>query len=230
MASRLCVGGHISSRSGALNVSSYPARAASSHYIKKSHVWREEKCKLSSSSEQRPTVIARADSAVPLPGIKRTTHSIPKDEEQKTLLSPNLVKRIVAGLVMGAIGATLVIQGGVMYLCFIEFFVCQAALEYFGFVSAVDKKEGIAVTPQWVANLVTLCCMLLPLWSFISGGKIAIPLALCSFVLLSAMGAGLKAPRMSTLSSAMFGLLYCGVMPHASLRLAFILCSLVGAP
>ena len=59
--------------------------------------------------------------------------------------------------------------------------------------------------------------MVLPLYSFVSGGKIAMPLALCSFVLLAALGVGLSKPRMSTLSSAMFGLLYCGVPLRALL-------------
>lgn len=160
-------------------------------------------------------VVARANSSVPL--HLRTTHSAPKEEHDSTGVSP-IARRVIAGLVMGAIGATLVVQGGVLYLGFIEFFIFQAAQEYFGFITAVDKKEGIHVTPQWVVHLVTACCMALPLYSFISGGKIAIPFALASFVLLSAVGAGLKTPSINTLSSSMFGLLYCGVILIATIH------------
>lgn len=192
-----------------------PNRPESAQRIYHTHLDREDRCTSPLLSGQRPSVVARADSSVPL--HLRTTHSTPKDGLKKAELPP-LLKRILAGLVMGAIGATIVVQGGVLYLCFIEFFVCQAALEYFGFVFAVDKKEGSAETPQWVVNLVTVCCMALPLYSFVTGGKIAIALALCSFVLLSALGAGLSKPRMSTLSSAMFGLLYCGVFLPAALH------------
>lgn len=119
-------------------------------------------------------------------------------------------QRVLAGCVMGAVGAAVVIQGGWAYFLFIELFVYQATREYFGFVTAIDQKEGRPLPPPWAASLVTLSCMFLPLYCFLTGGKIAVALALSAFVMLSIFVTNSANPRMATASSAIFGLLYCG--------------------
>ena len=156
----------------------------------------------------------RAESSVPLHAA--AGHSkIPKKSQSVS----QLTKRGLAGCVMGAVGAAVVVQGGFAYFLFIELFVYQATREYFGFVTAVDQKEGRPLPPPWAASLVTLSCMFLPLYCFLTGGKIAVALALSAFIMLSIFVTNTSNPRMATVSSAIFGLLYCGVpYPSAGAR------------
>eukprot|EP00892_Ulva_mutabilis_P006530 jgi/Ulvmu1/4249/UM192_0009.1 len=167
----------------------------------------------------------RAESSVPLHAA--AGHS---DVPKKSTSISQLTKRILAGCVMGAVGAAVVIQGGLAYFAFIELFVYQATREYFGFVTAIDQKEGRPLPPPWAASLVTLSCMFLPLYCFLTGGKIAVALALSAFVMLSIFVTNTQNPRMATVSSAIFGLLYCGYLPTYWLKLRLLAMPVLASP
>jgi hypothetical protein len=146
----------------------------------------------------------QAESSVPLPGKKILEPS----KTPKTL--SGLTLRVLAGSALGALGATCIISGGLPFLAFIEFFVYQSIQEYFGFVSLVGVREGRPPPPAWATALVTLCCMSMPVYSYLTGGKIAVALALACFVTCSVLVTTTENPKMSILSSTVFGLLYCG--------------------
>lgn len=147
---------------------------------------------------------ARADSSVPVPSGE--IGEVPRARKSLS----GLGVRVLAGTLLGAIGASLIIAGGVPYLIWMEFFVYQSIREYFGFVSAVGVREGRKPPPSWATSLVTLCCMSLPLYTFVTAGKIAVALAIASFVMCSVLVLTSKEPKLSTLTSTIFGLLYCG--------------------
>jgi hypothetical protein len=155
-------------------------------------------------------VIARAESSVPFnAGTAGHQQTVGKSKGSFSDLS----KRILTGCLLGAIGASVIVQGGLAYFLFMEFFVYHSSREYFSFVVSTSLKEGNAPPPKWSSYLLTLCCMALPLYSFVTGGKIAVALAISSFLMLSIFVTQTNAPRLATLSSAIFGLLYCGVSP-----------------
>jgi Cytidylyltransferase family len=123
-----------------------------------------------------------------------------------------LAKRVLAGCVLGAGGAAVVIAGGFPFFLAILFFAYQASREYFGFVKAVSDREGHTAAPGWFDAAVTLCCMAIPAYTFVTSGGIAVGLAVSSFAVLSVIAKGTEEPKLSHLSSAVFGLVYCGAL------------------
>ena len=127
-----------------------------------------------------------------------------------------LSARVLTGCVLGGAGALSIIAGGIPFLCIVEFFVYNCIQEFFGFVAAVGQREGRPPPPAWATALITLCCMSLPLYTFLANGKIALGLALASFATCSVLVTTTEAPKLSTLTSAIFGLLYCGAHCRAA--------------
>jgi hypothetical protein len=142
---------------------------------------------------------------IPVPGVGEVA------KPRKSLSGLGI--RVLAGCALGALGGLVIIAGGIPFLICMELFVYQSIREYFGFVSLVGVREGRPPPPPWATALVTLCCMSLPLYTYLTAGKIAVMLALASFVMCSVLVTTSENPKLSTLTSTIFGLLYCGEHP-----------------
>jgi hypothetical protein len=119
--------------------------------------------------------------------------------------------RILAGATLGAIGGLLVAAGGIPYLLFMEFFVFHCIQEYFGMDARVGIRHGRQPPPVWGTSLVTLCCLSLPVYNFVTG-KIALAFALATFIMCSVFITTTETPTLATITSPIFGLFYCGML------------------
>jgi phosphatidate cytidylyltransferase len=124
--------------------------------------------------------------------------------------SSSLTKRAVFGTILGLGGAVVILVGDWLYAaaaCLVAF---QCSKEYVGLVNAKGISAGMKPPPPIVSSAITLLCVALNAWAFVSGGKTASAMAVATFIILSLQLVASDKPRFSQLTSAVFGLVYCG--------------------
>lgn len=124
--------------------------------------------------------------------------------------SSSLAKRAVFGTILGLGGAVVILVGDWLYAaaaCLVAF---QCSKEYVGLVNAKGMSAGMKPPPPIVSSVISLLCVALNAWAFVSGGKTASAMAVATFMVLSLQLVASDKPRFSQLTSAVFGLVYCG--------------------
>lgn len=124
--------------------------------------------------------------------------------------SSSLAKRAVFGTILGLGGAVVILVGDWLYAaaaCLVAF---QCSKEYLGLVNAKGISAGMKPPPPIISSAISLLCVALNAWAFVSGGKTASAMAVATFMVLSLQLVASDKPRFSQLTSAVFGLVYCG--------------------
>lgn len=77
-------------------------------------------------------------------------------------------------------------------------------------MGAKGIAKGMPPPPQLVNNAISLLCVSLNAWVFLTNGRAASAMAVVTFLCLSLQLIAVRKPRFSQLSSSVFGLVYCG--------------------
>ena len=131
-------------------------------------------------------------------------------EKPKGLSS--LAKRAIFGTLLGGAGAVVIVLGGWAFAAVTCLVAFQCSQEFLGMVNANGISKGMKPPPPLVSSAISLMCVCLCAWSFISGGKMASAMAVASFLVMSLQLVAVEKPRFSQLTSAVFGLMYCGAL------------------
>lgn len=82
--------------------------------------------------------------------------------------------------------------------------------EYIGMVSAKGIAAGSPPPPPLVTSAISLLCVALNAWVFVTNGRNAAAMAVATFMILSLQLLVVRKPRFAQLTSSLFGLFYCG--------------------
>jgi phosphatidate cytidylyltransferase len=126
----------------------------------------------------------------------------------------SLAKRAVFGTLLGVTGAAVIVAGGWVYMMVTCLVAYQCSQEFIGLVMAQGLSKGLEPPSKLINTLTSLLCVLLPAWTYLSNGKTASAMAVATFIVLSLQLLASTKPKFSQLTSAVFGLLYCGESPH----------------
>jgi len=87
-------------------------------------------------------------------------------------------------------------------------------------VGAKGIAKGARPTPPLINSAISLLCVALNAWVFVTNGRAASAMAVATFLILSLHLLVLRKPRFAQLSSSVFGLFYCGEQGWAGLQSA----------
>ncbi|GBF88739.1 phosphatidate cytidylyltransferase [Raphidocelis subcapitata] len=132
---------------------------------------------------------------------------------KKAVAAGDLAPRVASALVLGAAGAGVVAAGGLPFLAAATLLAFQASREYFGMVAARDAARGAEPAPPVVAAAATALCVGFAPAVALAGVKAGAALCVSSFALLALTVVASARPTFGQLTSAVFGLLYCGFLP-----------------
>ncbi|XP_061364930.1 phosphatidate cytidylyltransferase 4, chloroplastic-like isoform X2 [Gastrolobium bilobum] len=138
--------------------------------------------------------------------------------EPERLPQPNAQKvsqlrnRIVFGLGIGITVGGVVLAGGWVFTVAMAAAVFAGAREYFELVRSHGITEGMTPPPRYVSRVCSIICALMPLF-IMYRGHIDVSVTSAAFVLAMALLLQRGSPRFAQLSSAIFGLFYCGYLP-----------------
>jgi phosphatidate cytidylyltransferase len=166
--------------------------------------WESESSLPSSSDSADNSEIAIAENTTPKKGMS------------------SLAKRAIFGTILGLSGAVVIVFGGWLYAtvaCLVAF---QCSQEFIGLVNAKGISAGMKPPHPIINSAISLLCVALNLWAYISGGKTASAMGVASFLVLSLQLIASRKPRFSQLTSAVFGLLYCGYLPSFWIKLRLL--------
>ena len=123
-----------------------------------------------------------------------------------------LAKRAIFGSILGMAGAAVILIGGWPYVVVTCLVAYQCSKEFIGLVNAGGIAGGMKPPPPLISSTISLLCVMLNAWAFVTGGRNASAMAVAAFIVLSLQLLASQKPRFSQLTSAVFGLVYCGKM------------------
>ncbi|KAK9103093.1 hypothetical protein Sjap_020347 [Stephania japonica] len=132
--------------------------------------------------------------------------------EKKRSSGSQLKKRIVFGLAIGIGVGGVVLAGGAVFTVAVAAAVFAAAREYFELVRSRGIAAGMTPPPRYVSRVCSVICALMPLLALYFG-HIDVSVTSAAFIVAMALLLQRGIPRFAQLSSAMFGLFYCGYLP-----------------
>lgn len=128
-----------------------------------------------------------------------------------------LQKRILSGLVIGIFAGGAILMGGWVFTVAVAAAAFIAAWEYFELVKGVENATGVSL-PQHVSGVCSFLCALMPIWTLYCG-HMDIPLAFAAYIMVIALLLQREDPCFDQLTSAFFGLFYCGYLPSFWVKL-----------
>lgn len=134
---------------------------------------------------------------------------IASEHQQK---ASQLKTRTVFGLGIGITVGGVVLAGGWVFTVALAAVVFVGAREYFELVRSRGITEGMAPPPRYVSRVCSVICALMPILTLYFG-HIDVSVTSAAFVLATALLLQRGNPRFAQLSSAVFGLFYCGYLP-----------------
>ncbi|XP_055817479.1 phosphatidate cytidylyltransferase 4, chloroplastic-like isoform X1 [Solanum dulcamara] len=123
-----------------------------------------------------------------------------------------LKKRVVFGLGMGILVGGVVLTGGWVFTVALAAAVFVGAREYFELVRSRGIADGMTPPPRYVSRVCSVICALMPVLTLYLG-HIDVSVTSAAFVVAMALLMQRRIPRFAQLTSAMFGLFYCGYLP-----------------
>ncbi|KAG6628620.1 phosphatidate cytidylyltransferase 4, chloroplastic isoform X1 [Carya illinoinensis] len=123
-----------------------------------------------------------------------------------------LKTRIVFGLGIGLTAGGIVLAGGWVFTVALAAVVFVGAREYFELVRSHGIAEGMTPPPRYVSRVCSVICAVIPILTLYLG-QIDVSVTFAAFVVAMALLLQRGIPRFAQLSSAMFGLFYCGYLP-----------------
>lgn len=140
---------------------------------------------------------------------------IASEHQQK---ASQLKMRIVFGLGIGIAVGGVVLAGGWVFTVALAAVVFVGAREYFELVRSRGITEGMTPPPRYVSRVCSVICALMPIFTLYFG-HIDVSVTSAAFVLATALLLQRGNPRFAQLSSAVFGLFYCGYLPSFWVKL-----------
>ncbi|WOG95492.1 hypothetical protein DCAR_0414814 [Daucus carota subsp. sativus] len=122
-----------------------------------------------------------------------------------------LKKRVVFGIGIGVCVGGVVLAGGWVFTVALAAAVFAGAREYFELVRSRGIAAGMTPPPRFVSRVCSVICALMPLVTLYMG-QIDVSVTSAAFVVAMTLLLQ-RGPRFAQLSSAMFGLFYCGYLP-----------------
>ncbi|XP_074274223.1 phosphatidate cytidylyltransferase 4, chloroplastic-like [Silene latifolia] len=123
-----------------------------------------------------------------------------------------LKKRVLFGLLIGISVGGIVLAGGWVFTIGVAAAVFAGSREYFELVRSRGIASGMTPPPRYVSRVCSVICALMPIWTLYFG-HIDSSVTSAAFVVAIALLVQRGNPRFAQLSSAMFGLFYCGYLP-----------------
>ncbi|XP_043697475.1 phosphatidate cytidylyltransferase 5, chloroplastic-like [Telopea speciosissima] len=123
-----------------------------------------------------------------------------------------LKKRIVFGIGIGVCAGGVVLAGGWVFTVALAAAAFVGAREYFELVRSRGIAEGMTPPPRYVSRVCSVICTLMPILTLYFG-QIDVSVTSAAFVVAMALLLQRGNPRFAQLSSAIFGLFYCGYLP-----------------
>lgn len=123
-----------------------------------------------------------------------------------------LRKRIVFGLGIGITVGGVVLAGGWVFTVALAAAVFVGAREYFELVRSRGITAGMTPPPRYLSRACSIICAVMPILTLYFG-NIDVSVTFAAFVVAMALLLQRGNPRFAQLSSAVFGLFYCGYLP-----------------
>ena len=142
------------------------------------------------------------------------------NEMKKKKKVPKIVKRTLAALVLGVLGAFFLGYGGWVWVALISLCSYASGTEYFALMSKVNE-ELPHPPPQWAAKWIIGCSVLLCVVLHVSGGR-SVPMNMTMVAAFSCAVAALISNEEShfiEFTTTLFGLFYCGFLPSFWIKL-----------
>lgn len=143
-------------------------------------------------------------------GNSTTLGEVPTSELKQK--NSQLKKRVVFGLGIGISVGGVVLAGGWAFTVALAAAVFVGAREYFELVRSRGITYGMTPPPRYVSRVCSVICALMPLLTLYLG-HIDVSVTSAAFVVAMALLMQRQIPRFAQLTSAMFGLFYCGYLP-----------------
>ena len=143
-------------------------------------------------------------------------------EEQSKKGMSSLAQRAIFGTLLGLCAAVVIIIGSWPFAAVCCIAAYQCSQEFIGMVNAQGIAKGMKPPPPLVSSAISLLCVGLNAWSYVSGGKMASAMAVATFAVLSLQLFASEKPRFSQLTSSVFGLMYCGYLPSFWIKLRLL--------
>jgi len=125
-------------------------------------------------------------------------------------------------MLLGLSAAIIIIIGSWPFAIVVCLASYQCSQEFIGMVNAQGIARGMKPPPPLVSSFISLLCVGLNAWSYLSGGKMASAMAVATFAVLSLQLFASEKPRFSQLTSSVFGLMYCGYLPSFWIKLRLL--------
>ncbi|XP_072968927.1 phosphatidate cytidylyltransferase 4, chloroplastic-like isoform X1 [Typha angustifolia] len=167
----------------------------------------------SSAAASDPDKLLEVPSSLPLePTLPPSllSNEVAVDEQKKK--GSQLRKRVIFGLGIGFGAGGAVLAGGWVFTLLIAAAVLAAAREYFELVRSRGISEGMTPPPRYVSRVCSVICALMPILTLYFG-HIDVSVTSSTFLVAIALILQRGNPRFAQLSSAVFGLFYCGYLP-----------------
>jgi len=138
---------------------------------------------------------------------------IQSDELEQQRQKSQLQKRIVFGLAIGIGVGGVVLAGGWIFTVALALSTLGGTREYFELVRSRGIAAGMTPPPRYVSRVCSAVCALMPLMTLYFGGRMGVAVTSFAFFLAIVLLLQRGSPRFAQLSSAIFGLFYCGYLP-----------------
>ena len=167
--------------------------------------------------------------------VMRGPHALEGDDSLQEADAPNtehshdskksgnsLTKRAIFGSILGVLAAIIIVIGGWPFAAVTCLLAYQCSQEFIGLVNAKGISKGMKPPPPLVSSAISMMCVGLCAWSFISGGKMASAMAVATLLVLSLELIVVEKPKFAQLTSSVFGLMYCGYLPSFWIKLRLL--------
>lgn len=138
--------------------------------------------------------------------------------EQEQGGGSQLKKRVVFGLVIGICAGAVVLVGGWVFTMAMSAAIFTGSREYFELVRSQGISAGMTPPPRYVSRVCSVICALMPILTLYFG-DMGVSVTLSAFIIAMALILQRGNPRFAQLSSAIFGLFYCGYLPSFWVKL-----------
>lgn len=133
----------------------------------------------------------------------------PQPQQQKS----QMLNRVIFGTGIGLAMGGAVVAGGWWFTALIATFVYLGTREYFELVRSDGISDGMTPPPRPVSRACSVICAAMPLMTLYFGGRVSVAVTTAAFFLAIVLLLQREKPRFAQLSSAIFGLFYCGYLP-----------------
>lgn len=124
-----------------------------------------------------------------------------------------MLNRVVFGIGIGIGMGGVVVAGGWWFTACVAAVVLTGTREYFELVRSAGIADGMTPPPRTVSRACSVICAAMPLMTLYFGGRVSVAVTTAAFFLAIVLLLQREKPRFAQLSSAIFGLFYCGYLP-----------------